>query len=600
MVSSWNIKIIWIDFFYDADEKIQSVSLKSNLNYNLNMKNYRFALSGRLTKNLVNWILFSGQTSIFTWRFYYPYSWWCVKLYSWNEIIDEYCYDNNIIYTWNVINQDSWSLTTGYQQEEDNYSIKIKSIVYDPPWTDAWNESITLVLSWVDQVDLEDFRLIINNKTTKRIYGILNDIWEQTFVWTFWFLNAWACVSLTKNGVIFDNYCYQSTPVVENTWSIESVNYWNYELKILDVNYDPVGGDIWKESISLNLKKWSDIDLADWFYLEWNWRKKYLKNYWSLKLWEVKQLLWTFWFPNTKDTCIELWKEDWIFDKYCYYVNSWSDNTIETWEDVVEQNINLRITFILPNPVGKDNKEQIWIKLLAQQMVTWLDLNDWYYLLIWWIKKKYISWVIKNNGEKILIDNFAFPNKSSCVSIGRNDKIFDTMCYSNPKEWEKFLENNKKLQELSTLDLSILNKVKLKKSWDQVCAIYSWQNIACNKYSFKVWASDELKLYKNYIQTFHEYLQSNWSILYFNSRIKQYVWLLDEAKDKLKSGYQNVVIDNLTIKIYDIGTWFDKKYSNSFSEKVEKYLWQSLFDQKGLNNFISSEKKYFENISNQL
>jgi hypothetical protein len=35
---------------------------------------------------------------------------------------------------------------------------------------------------------------------------------------------------------------------------------------------------------------------------------------------------------------------------------------------LTEQNIDLKITFILPNPVGKDDKEQIGIRLIAQYL----------------------------------------------------------------------------------------------------------------------------------------------------------------------------------------------------------------------------------------
>lgn len=470
-----DISIVWIDFFYNTIEKIQALHLKSSLAYDLNMKDYRVALSWRSTKNITYGILYSGQISIFTGRFYYPYSGWCVSLYSWTLILDTFCYDNN---TTNI--SDTWDAT---EPEEDtiNYTIKITNIIYDPSWSDAWNEKIFLTLQWFNSIDLSNLRLKINGTTTKRIYWILSNVGEQIFTSTFG-------------------------------------------------------------------------------------------------------------FPNTKDSCVEIQKDGVSLDRYCYQIPKESESEESTLEDL-KDSVRIKFTYILPNANGKDDKEEIGLWVTSD--LTGVNLKDWYYLLIWWTKKKYLSWLLQNDREEKLLGNFGLPNTSSCVSIARKDKVFDTICYNNPQEWKKFLENNEAIEAISTIDLSILNKVKLKKSWPQICATFSWQSINCKTYSFKTIDGDELKLYKNYVTALNNYLQTNRAILFYNSRVKQYTSLLQEAKSKLKDWQTNVLIDRTWLTIYEIEQRFDKKYNNSLASKLEEIIPQKIFSTSLIKTIYEVRKKYF-------
>ncbi len=75
------------------------------------------------------------------------------------------------------------------QKEHEDYQVKIEDVIYDPPGTDTNKESITLLLTKGEELDLKKTTLVIDGKN-KKINGILK-YWEsKTLVGSFWFPNT--------------------------------------------------------------------------------------------------------------------------------------------------------------------------------------------------------------------------------------------------------------------------------------------------------------------------------------------------------------------------------------------------------------------------
>lgn len=98
------------------------------------------------------------------------------------------------------------------ENQENNYQVKIEDLVYDPPGTDSKKESITLLLTKGDQLDLKKTTLSIDGKN-KKINGILNYGESKTLVGSFGFPNkkkdkSNIVIQLKLGNQILDTFVY--------------------------------------------------------------------------------------------------------------------------------------------------------------------------------------------------------------------------------------------------------------------------------------------------------------------------------------------------------------------------------------------------------
>ncbi len=69
-----------------------------------------------------------------------------------------------------------------------------------------------------------------------------------------------------------------------------------------------------------------------------------------------------------------------------------------------------------------------------------------------------------------------------------------------------FTKSHGILKNISTLDLSILQKSQLTRFGDKLCITYEDATIKCKSAPLKISPSNELKLYKSYVGVLHDYL----------------------------------------------------------------------------------------------
>ena len=98
------------------------------------------------------------------------------------------------------------------KSQEKNYQVKIEDLVYDPPGADSKKESITLLLTKGDQLDLKKTTLNIDGKN-KKINGILNYGESKTLVGSFGFPNkkkdkSNIVIQLKLGNQILDTFVY--------------------------------------------------------------------------------------------------------------------------------------------------------------------------------------------------------------------------------------------------------------------------------------------------------------------------------------------------------------------------------------------------------
>lgn len=424
----------FISIDYDplwSDTDRESITLRSLVDYPLDLSVYALRLSTRNWLQYLRWVLEPEEEITLTGNFRFPNAGACVDLLYGDFVVDSYCYP--VVWSWPG-------------EEENDYSdvsITLDHLNYDPPGDDTNNEEITFTVhSWV--VDFSHgFYILING----RKYNLTSFAWPRigTFVLkaNYRMPNAQdSCVSLLHGDFVFDTKCYvivKSSGSSKATESIYSERF-NYDIRIDHVDYDPEGFDTNNEKITLIMDNWSPVDLSA-FHLLVNGTKKSLKE--ILVPWAPLTLVWTYWFPNSKQTCVVLQYQNHVYDTYCYD----PEEDKEKQKESLLRSGTIRIDSIVYDPPGNDaDHEELHI------FVDWptIDLLQWRYLLVNTTKKSLSMYWSIDSWSSLLTGTFSLPNtKDTCVSIRQFDTQFDEYCY---QVWE----DKKALQIYSWVSIDII------------------------------------------------------------------------------------------------------------------------------------------------
>jgi endonuclease YncB( thermonuclease family) len=190
-------------------------------------------------------------------------------------------------------------------------------------------ESITLQSFLPYDIDFTKHTLYLKTSTAttkKYIDGTLSANSVDTFTKNFGFLDAGACVSLYSGDILLDTICYTAeTAVKESEKKAETPTFIpaDYQVKILDILYDPDGADTDNETITLQNLSSQILDLS-FLKLKINTTNKKLTG--ILNPGEIKTFKGTFGFPNStksgEEVMVSLFYDTTIFDTYFYNPNT--------------------------------------------------------------------------------------------------------------------------------------------------------------------------------------------------------------------------------------------------------------------------------------
>ncbi len=495
-----------------------------------------------------------------------------------------------------------------YWPEAKNYLqslLEWQTITFEQESTDSFDRFVWYIfLSWEN----------INKKMIHEWYAREYSYKEKDYKYSSDFKSAQNYAQNNNLGLRWNSCNGQRLCPVDET----QINK-DYLFNIENIVYDPEWNDSWREEITINMKKWFTVDFADWFYLMINDRKRYLKDHWTISPGQTKTLKWTFSFPNSKKTSVSLSNGEISFDTYVYdpkldkLLEEEDMLTGESKETEISQLwINISIVSILPNPLWKDTLwEEVWLlysfdknaveeykQTVISTETQWsgeislniesdfsaavemthqvLNLSSGYYLKIW-DKKKYLDWELESNQEALITWNFGIPNKAGCVEIGYENHIFDKFCYSEPEEWEKFKISNWVLESVSTIDFGILNKSKLENIWNQVCLTYWSQKFYCKNMPYSKLSTKRVnqnKLYKEFFDSFENYLKDQRKIMYYDTDIKNYFNLLNEIEKAISDWKSTFELDGKTFQTSE----FKEMYNTRYPQLASIVLKEKLFE----------------------
>jgi hypothetical protein len=133
-------------------------------------------------------------------------------------------------------------------------------------------ESITLQSFLPYDIDFTKHTHYLKSSTAttkKYIDGTLSAHSIDTFTKNFGFLDAGACISLYSGDTLLDNLCYSTASSTKNeensdiTATTPTFIPTDYQIKILDIDYDPEGSDTNNETITLQNLSSKELDLAN-------------------------------------------------------------------------------------------------------------------------------------------------------------------------------------------------------------------------------------------------------------------------------------------------------------------------------------------------
>lgn len=403
------VDVMYDPFWSDIDR--ETITLQSLFNIDFDLKHARMAVSTRSWTQSLSWILLAGQIQTFTWNFRFPNTSACISLLTGTDIFDIFCYptDSTPI-TWS--DQMTWVATPLF-----TWYFDITQIVYDPDGNDTNNETISFIASGI--IIDEQTKLLI----WSRSFGMDDFVWfysgDITLTGNFRFPNSASTCVLRSQGIdIIDTYCYD--PFASDITTPP-------DIRIRSIVYDPPGADLNNEQISLELLSPASIDLST-VRLRIGTRNATIDG--VLTTGGVQTFTDNFRFPNY-DACVSLMFEDTIVDTLCYQADEWeTTNSDDNESEIDYTNTNIDIVNIVYDPLGDDvNNEELHINVWSEH----IDLANDFYLMINNTKRYLTSFGIIQ-GDEILIGNFRFPNsEDTCVSIHRQDRLFDTYCYT-PEE----------------------------------------------------------------------------------------------------------------------------------------------------------------------
>ena len=288
----------------------------------------------------------------------------------------------------------------------EKLSIKISNVIYDPDWTDSWNEILQFTvdnsqISTLTSIDFsDDFSLTIfprseyatwttkNKKLSELGIFDLSLSSDITLKWDFGLPNNRAtCMNLNQWSYTFDTRCYNPNwPLSDDeaeaqTWDFSTLP----DVKIQSIIPNPSWKDSWKEEITLLWSVDEDIqtnlDLSPDFSLLINWKTK-KKLVWNLIPNQNITIKWSFWLPNSA-SCVSLLYKWEALDEFCYSkasdgVKFNSDNTsvheipaeelsivkkitlVKQWDKLcVSYNKTLFSCKSIPNSTTEKNKKQL-------------------------------------------------------------------------------------------------------------------------------------------------------------------------------------------------------------------------------------------------
>ena len=539
----------------------ESITLQSFLPYDIDFKNHNYYLktSTATNKKYIDGILYWSTIDTFSKSFWFVDAGACVYLYSWDIQLDSYCYSSDKP-------QDEKEKQEVDNSNPSDYQLSITHIDYDPEWSDAWNETITIESNSSKVLDLSKIKMKVN-ATNKKLTWILDPYSSTTLKWNFGFPNSTkdnsdVVVILFYENHIFSTYTYNpNKPKVEipdgavkvysvidgdtfryrkADWSLQSVRLLGVDAPESNTARYRSTECFWKEAKNYltNLIKNQYVTLEfdpnssssdaygrmlAYVYLDWKMVNETLIAEWYAKEYTYKT---SYTHQNSFKQAEETAKRSGKWLRSSATCGKSIEEEPEAW-GIDYEKLSIKIFNVIYDPDGTDSwNEIVQLSVDNSQIsaVSSIDFSDDFSLTIF-PRSEYSTWTTKNkkltefwlfdlstSPEITLKWNFWLPNnRATCVSLNQWSYTFDTWCY-NPN-WPLSDEE----PEAQTWDLAILPNVKIQ----SIIPNPSWKDSWKEEITLLRTPSDDILQFQTTLD-----LNPDFSLLINDKTKKKLVWSL--------------------------------------------------------------------------
>ena len=651
--SDYQISITHIDYDPEwSDSGNETITIQSKSSKSLDLSKIKMKVNA--TNKKLTWILEPYSIITLEWSFGFPNSTKdnsdvVVLLFYDNHIFSTYTYNPNkpkieipdwAVKVYSVIDGDTfryrkedWSLqsvrllgvdapesntaryrsTECFWKEAKNYLtnlIKNQYVTLDFDSNSAQSDAYGRMLAYV----YLDWKLV--NETLIAEWYAKEYTYKTAYSQQSAFKQAEENAKRSEKWLRSSAICGKSIEEEPEAWGID---YEKLSIKISNVIYDPDGTDSWNEIVQLSVDNSqvstvSSIDFSDDFsltifprseYATWTTKSKKLSEFWLFNLSESQEitLKWNFWLPNNRATCVSLNQWSYTFDTRCYNPNGIlsEEELLLSWQ-VSSSFPNVKIQSIIPNPSWKDSwKEEITLQRTPSEdfpeSLKMLNLSPDFSLLINDKTKKKLVWNLVPNQNIIIKWSFSLPNSASCVSLLYQWAELDKFCYWKASDWMRFNSNNTSVREIPAEELAIVKKITLVKKWDKLCVSYNKTLFSCKSIPNSTTEKNKklLSMQNSYIAEIQKYLKNNYSMLYYNSKLKEYFDLYSSAKKTIKSWNYQFERGWKIIPVNDIISLFSDKYELDSKEYLISKIQSSI--PEGINwALLQFQDKYNKSL----
>ncbi len=630
--SDYQLSITHIDYDPEwSDAWNETITIQSNSSKSLDLSKIKMKVNS--TNKKLTWILEPYSSITLKWNFGFPNSTKddsdvVVILFYDNHIFSTFTYNPNkpkveipqwAVKVYSVIDGDTfryrkedWSLQSvrllGVDAPESNTARYRSTECF---WKEAKNYLTNLIKNQYVTLEFD------SNSSQSDAYGrmlayvylnwkLVNETliaewyakeytYKTSYIHQSSFKQAEEKAKKSERWLWSSSICGKSIAEEPEAWGVD---YEKLSIKISDVIYDPDGTDSWNEIVQLNVDNSqisvvSSIDFSDDFsltifprseYSTWTTKTKKLSEFWLFDLSESSEitLKWNFWLPNNRATCVSLNQWSYTFDTRCYNPNGIisEEELVLSWQ-VSPSLPDVKIQSITPNPSWTDAwKEEISLLRTPSQdfpeSLDLLDLSSDFSLLINWKTKKKLIWNLTPNQKITIKWSFWLPNSASCVSLLYKWEELDNFCYSKASDGVKFNSDNTSVHEIPTDELAIVKKITLVKQWDKLCISYNKILFSCKSIPNSTTEKNkkQLSMQNTFISELEKYIKSNYSMIYYNSDIKNYFSLYSDAKRAIKAWSGEFLRNDSNVSITNISSLFPSEYEQDAKDYfLEKFQW---------------------------
>ena len=663
--SDYQISIIDVNYDPDwSDSWNETITIKSNSSKSLDLSKIKMKVNATTKK--ITWTLEPYSTLTLKWSFGFPNSTKdgsdvVVILFYNNHIFATYTYNPNkpkieipdwAVKVYSVIDGDT------FRYRKEDWSLQsVRLLWVDAPESNTaryrttecfWKESKNYLTNLIKNqyVTLEFDTNSASSDAYGRMLAYVYLNWElvnETLI-AEWYAKEYTYKTPYSQQSAFKQAEENAKKSEKWLWSASTcgksiaeepeargVDYEKLSIKISNIIYDPDWTDSWNEIIQLKvdssqISTLTSIDFSDDFnltifprseYATWTTKNKKLAEFWLFDISSSPEitLKWNFWLPNNRATCVSLNQWSYTFDTRCYNPNgSLSDEELVLSGQVSTSLPDVKIKSIVPNPSWKDSwKEEISLLRTPSsdfpESLNLLNLSSDFSLLINWKTKKKLAWNLAPNQKITIKWSFSLPNSASCVSLLYKWEELDKFCYSKASDGVRFNSNNTSVREIPAEELAIVKKIKLVKQWDKLCISYNKTQFSCKKIPNSTTEKNKklLSMQNSYITEIQKYLKNNYSMLYYNSELKEYFDLYTTAKKTIKSWNYQFERNWKTIAVNDIATLFSDKYEQDskdyFISKIQSLLPETIssallqFQDKYTNSLVENSDLDFLSLA---